>query len=371
MNDSSAGASSVVTAGWYFVGLEQGNSLKALSGRECRKRVPGSQRGSRRDRSPHEDNSFLIGARRCRLARRQSALHHRDMQKLALLALAFFVVTTVPAAAQVTATFEAQSDRSFGNPHDIVLSPDGSRLYVADVNNNAVKVLDPQSLATTGTFGTAELSRPHDVAFDREGRLLVADTGNDRIAIYQLSGGSGRLVGEIGGLASPEGVVVAPDGTIYVTNVGRNNVEAWRDGKRVASAGRRGSGANEYVRPHDIDIGPDGLIYVSDPGNDRIQMLDDELRLIKEIRGSFNEPKYFTIDENGWIIVADEFNNQVKILNKELEIVGVIGTGESGSGANEFNQPEGAEIRGATLWVSDTHNGRITRYTLTGLPAAR
>ncbi len=293
------------------------------------------------------------------------------MRHLAILAAATLALSAVPAAGQVTATFAAQSDRSFGDPHDIVLSPDGSRLYVADVNNNAIKVLDPQSLKTIGTFGVGEVSRPHDVAFDPAGQLLVADTGNNRIAIYQVDGNGGRLAGDISGLSRPEGVVVAPDGTIYLTNVGRNNVEAWRDGKRVASAGRRGSGANEYIRPHDIDIGPDGHIYVSDPGNNRIQMLDDALRVIREIRGSFNEPKYFTIDENGWIIVADEFNNQVKILNKDHEIVGVIGTGKSGDGTNELDEPEGAEIRGATLWVSDTSNGRIVRYTLVGLPAAR
>ncbi len=296
------------------------------------------------------------------------------MRHLTILTLAILVLSAAPAAAQVTATFEAQSDRSFGNPHDIVLSRDGSKLYVADVNNNAVKVLDPQSLATIGAFGTAELSRPHDVAFDREGRLLVADTGNDRIAFYEVSGVTGTLVDEIGGLASPEGVVVAPDGTIYLTNVRRNNVEAWRDGKRIAQMGSRGSGANEYVRPHDIDIGPDGHIYVSDPGNDRIQMLDDALRVIDGIGGDpyrFNEPKYFAINADGWIFVADEFNHQVKILNKTLEMVGVIGSGKSGPGANEFDQPEGAEIRGTTLWVSDTRNGRITRFSLAGLPPAR
>ena len=49
-----------------------------------------------------------------------------------------------------------------------------------------------------------------------------------------MSAESGRLVDEITGLASPEGVVAAPDGTIYLTNVGRHNVEAWRDGKRIA-----------------------------------------------------------------------------------------------------------------------------------------
>ena len=103
-------------------------------------------------------------------------------------------------------------------------------------------------------------------------------------------------------------------------------------------------------------------------------MLDDALRMVGEIGGEpyrFNEPKYFAIDENGWIFVADEFNNQIKILNKDLEVVGIIGTGRSGLGPNEFNEPEGAEIRGATLWVSDTHNGRITRFTLEGVPATQ
>lgn len=293
------------------------------------------------------------------------------MHRLILIVIAVFALTATPAAAQVTATFEAESDRSFGNPHDIVLSPDGRTLYVADVNNNAVKALDPQTLATIGTIGAGQLSSPHDVTFDPSGRLLVADTGNDRIAIYELSGATGRLVGEITGLASPEGVVVAPNGTIYLTNVGRNNVEAWRDGKRIVRMGTRGAGANEYVRPHDIDIDADGLLYVSDPGNNRIQMLDDALRRVGEIGGEryrFNEPKYLTISKSGWIIVSDEFNNQVKILNQDHEIVGLIGTGKSGDGPNAFNGPEGAEIRGDTLWVSDTHNGRITRFRLSGLP---
>ncbi len=296
------------------------------------------------------------------------------MRDLVILSLAVLALSAAPAAGQVTATFEAQSDGSFGNPHDIVLSPDGSRLYVADVNNNAIKVLDPQSLKTIGTFGRGEVSRPHDVAFDPAGRLLVADTGNDRIAIYAVSGNSGQLAGEISDLSRPEGVVVASDGTIYLTNVGRNNVEAWRDGKRIAEMGDRGSGANEYIRPHDIDIGPDGHIYVSDPGNDRIQILDDGLRVVETIGGEryrFNEPKYFAFNAQGWLFVADEFNNQIKILNKALEIVGVIGTGKSGTGTDQLDEPEGAEIRGATLWVSDTSNGRIIRYTLVGLPAVR
>ena len=88
-------------------------------------------------------------------------------------------------------------------------------------------------------------------------------------------------------------------------------------------------------------------------------------------RYRFNEPKYFTINAKGWIFVSDEFNNQIKILNEKHEIVGLIGTGKPGLGPNQFNQPEGVEVRGNTLWVSDTHNDRITRFTLEGMPPER
>jgi DNA-binding beta-propeller fold protein YncE len=47
----------------------------------------------------------------------------------------------------------------FVNLHDVVLSPDDSKLYVANVNNNAVKVLNPQSLMTLYKFSTTRSKR--------------------------------------------------------------------------------------------------------------------------------------------------------------------------------------------------------------------
>ena len=56
------------------------------------------------------------------------------------------------------------SDTVFAHPHDLTLGPGGRFQYVADMNNDLVKVLEPRSLKVLGTIGRGELSRPHDVA---------------------------------------------------------------------------------------------------------------------------------------------------------------------------------------------------------------
>ena len=274
-------------------------------------------------------------------------------------------------AEELSATFVGASDESFSRPHDVVLSPGGRRLYVADLGNDAVKVLDAESLKTLGVIGADALDSPHDVAFDPKGRLLVADTGNDRIAVFEVAGATGKLVASWSeGMDAPEGVVADADGLVFVTNASGHDVLALSDGKLVAKAGRRGEGPNEYVRPHDIDLGPDGLVYVSDPGNNRIQVLDKELAYKSELGGpayGFNEPKYFAIDDKGRLFVADEYNHQIKVLDEERRLVLTFGTGRKGKGPNRFNYPEGAEIRGDDLWIADTRNGRIVRYQINGL----
>ena len=74
--------------------------------------------------------------------------------------------------------FVTASTAALAEPHDVALSTDGARLYVADNGNDRVVVLDAMTLGERGAFGMGELGAPHDVAIDRDGRLLVADTDN-------------------------------------------------------------------------------------------------------------------------------------------------------------------------------------------------
>ena len=110
--------------------------------------------------------------------------------------LLFLAALLAPFAAQaqpaLKATLLAEFAEGLAQPHDAAPSPDGKLLYLTDMANSRMVVLDAMTLRLVGAFGKDELSYPHDAEFDKAGRLLVADTGNDRIAIYEVRGDDGR-----------------------------------------------------------------------------------------------------------------------------------------------------------------------------------
>lgn len=260
----------------------------------------------------------------------------------------------------------AATDAIFTRPHDVELSPDGRYLYVADIGNDVVQVLEADTLRRVGQIGKGELRSPHDVSIDPRGRLLVADSGNDRIAIYELAGASGRFTGDLrGGLGSPEGVIAAPDGRIYVTNARLHNLVVFGpDGKAVASTGAYGSAPGQFVRPHDIDRDAAGNLYVADPGNNRIQVFDPALKFIRAIgkpEHSFHEPKYLAFDERGRLWIADEYNDRVRVLDGGRQVLEI---GPVHGKAGKFNHPEGVVVKGDRAWISDTYNDRVLLFRL-------
>ena len=284
--------------------------------------------------------------------------------------LALFLGLASLAAAADGVRFErvAVSEADFSRPHDLVLSPNSRFLYVADVGNDSVRVLDPESLKTLGRIGEGRLSAPHDVSFDSGGRLWVADTGNDRTAVYEISGPEGREIDAFGAeQGSPEGVAVAGDGRVYVTNASRDTVLVLKDGAILKRLGRGGNVLDQFSRPHDIHIARDNRVFIVDPGNNRIQVRDLELKLLITLKGAgfnFREPKYVATDARGWLYVADEYNNQIKVFDTAYRLQGRIGDGRAGRGEGRLKQPEGVEVRGDELWISDTYNDRILRYRI-------
>jgi len=84
----------------------------------------------------------------------------------------------------------------FFQPNDIITAPDGS-IFVAEghggnARHRIIKFnAEGEYLMEWGSGGTGpgEFNQPHSLAMDSQGRLFVADRGNDRIQIFDQSGG--------------------------------------------------------------------------------------------------------------------------------------------------------------------------------------
>lgn len=280
---------------------------------------------------------------------------------VSLMALIAWSLATVAGADSLSFEMVAASAESYAKPHDIVLSPNGKLLYVADNDNDRIAVLDAQSLKELGVFAQGEVAAPHDVVFDAQGRLLVADTGNSRIAIYEVDRANGRLVGSLQGrIRRPEGVAVHKDGRVFATGAASNNLVVYRDGKVIGEVGG-------FAAPHDVELDPAGNIWVADAANDRMVRLNDKLEITQVLAGrpyEFNGPRYMDFDADGRMYIADKYTNSIKVIAPNGDLIAVLGKAASGKGEGVFNQPEGVEIRGNDIWFSDTYNDRVVRYRI-------
>lgn len=284
-------------------------------------------------------------------------------EKLWYLHTTLILLLFAPAALteEVAIRYVAVSEEFLSEPHDIVLSPDGQQIYVADNGNDRVVVLDAQSLKQITVFAKGEVSQPHDMAFDEMGRLLVADTGNSRIAIYKKVGEEWQLTGELHErIRRPEGVAVHADGRVFATGSLSNNLVVYESGQVVAERGG-------FSSPHDVEFDRTGMAWVADANNNRMVQLNDKLEITRILSGppyNFRGPRYQDWDEANRMYVADKYSNSIKVIAPNGELLQVIGSEKSGKGPNLFDRPEGVEIRSKDVWFSDTYNDRIVRYRL-------
>lgn len=280
------------------------------------------------------------------------------------MCLVALVLATPAVAETLKAQFVRASSIALKNPHDIKLSPDGRRLFVSDVGNNRIAILDATTLALVGSFGADHQSGTHDIDFDAAGRAYVADTHNNRVTIYEMDGNEAKLTGELkGGFRGPEGVLVHPNGRVYVAGAWSHNVVAFEDGKIVAELKGLSS-------PHDLERAPDGNIWLADAGNNRMVLLSPDLKIKRELKGppfDFNGVRYQDIMPDGTIITADKNNHRVLVIGPDDSVRLILGTGKPGKGPGQFTTPEGVAVRGDMVWLSDSGNDRIVVYRIEGL----
>ena len=127
-----------------------------------------------------------------------------------------------------------------------------------------------------------------------------------------------------------------------------------------------GSGAATMAKPINMTIGDDGMKYITDTVKERVFAFDREDKFVKAygLQEAFQPTDVRSLDDR--LYVSDLAGHRVVIFDKNSgAVLGSIGA--SGEQAERLFQPTNLAI-GADkcLYVSDTNNFRIQKYTLEG-----
>ena len=144
----------------------------------------------------------------------------------------------------------------FNQPNHVAIAPNGD-IYVSDGYQNSRVVHfseDGEFIRIIGGETGSEpgqLQVPHGVAVDSQGRILVNDSDNQRVSVFDSDG---NFV-ETWPFPSRGGIVVTADDTVYVSDVNVGVVNIVKDGELIDSV--------SADRAHGLGVDIDGSIYVS------------------------------------------------------------------------------------------------------------
>jgi DNA-binding beta-propeller fold protein YncE len=179
-------------------------------------------------------------------------------------------------------------DSRFRNPWGLAIDA-SNNLYVADSSNFTIRKITPDGhvsvfAGVAGSIGSADgpaasarFWEPRGVAVDAGGNVYVSDSGNHTIrkisaagdvtTLAGLAGNPGNVdgVGSDARFASPQGLTVAPDGTVYVADPENRRIRKITPDGVVSSLPRPAVAAGgSGFRPSSVAVDAAGNLYATD-----------------------------------------------------------------------------------------------------------
>lgn len=253
-------------------------------------------------------------------------------------------------------------DARLNTPKGIELAPDGT-IYIADSGNHVIRSISPEGIITTiagtGSSGSsgdngpaisAKLNQPHDIVLAPDGRLFIADTNNNRIRVIAIDGTISTFAGNSaagssgdGGpatsaqLKQPKDLDVGPTGVVYIADTKNHKIrKVALDGTITTVAGTGASGyltsqsggpatSAKLNQPGAIVVNGIDNFYLSDTVNNRIRRVAPN-GIITTISGrgsnlddggpaaglNLDHPRGLEIDRHGSLLFADSSHQQIR-----------------------------------------------------------
>jgi len=233
---------------------------------------------------------------------------------------------------------KAKIEGLVGHPCGVDFDNTGRFIFVADQTQNQVRVIDSETHEQLHSFGKAgrgagAFDTPCDLVVDPDNRVLVSDLLNHRIQILQFWPRSMELThvttfgfpgqGE-GQFHFPKGVGLTEHGQLLVCDSGNHRVQMFdlHDNCRFVQAwGTLGTGDGQFTSPLAVTCNRNGEILVSDASN-RIQVFDAQGGFVRAFGGKssradgcFNYPVALSVNDENALFVCDQGNHRIQVLS--------------------------------------------------------
>jgi hypothetical protein len=303
--------------------------------------------------------------------------------------------------------------------------PDGL-VYVVDFNNQRLRVVGDDALVHT-VVGSGEhaiaaegaratespLENPIDFAYLSDDRLVFVSYHDPRVLVVEhdgtigvLAGADDGVVGIIGneGDGGPateamfiqlDGIAVASDDTIYVSDSLANRVRRIRDGivDTVAgtgvaeSTGDDGPGVEAALHwPSALAIDPEGNVLIAETRGHVVRKLDAAGTITvvagtrtpgfagdggPAVQAQIDQPYGLAFDDDGTLYVSDRGNFRIRGIAPDGTIDTIAGSGDEGYRGDDgpaldatFRALARLSLDGDGLLLADQGNSVIRRVTL-------
>jgi DNA-binding beta-propeller fold protein YncE len=178
-------------------------------------------------------------------------------------------------------------------PINIAVDEDGTR-YVVDLELERVMVYDANNRYVRA-IGDPEAWSPTDVAILGK-RLYVTDVKNGEIVLVEKATGEelkrfGRVEPGQPGRFFPTNLAIGADGSIYATDTLNTQIFKFDDrGERLQTFGSLGRRPGQFVRPKGVAVDREDRVYVVDAASEVVQIFDADGGLLLFFGGAGNRP---------------------------------------------------------------------------------
>ena len=269
-------------------------------------------------------------------------------------------------------------------PRNVAVASDGT-IFVADSGNHRIAVFDGDG-NLVNSFGSegpepGQFQEPWGLAVDDQ-FVYVADTWNNRVQVFDYNGELVNLFGQSGSPGSPadgggqfygpRSIVLTADNRILVTDTGNHRIQVFDNtGNFITGFGGQGVLAGEFYEPVGLAVAPSGSIVVADTWNERVQQLvmnESAMFSVSEFEvntwggsQSIENKPYMAVDPTGRIFVTDPEGYRVVFFDESGRYLGRFGS--YSTDFSGFNLPNGITIdQNGSVYVVDAGLGVLYRF---------